>query len=98
MSHLHIHILASPERVEWVRPEFGWRSLPLKTPVMLSFVQQSETQNGPRLRFSLWASGQGLTTVSGGGEIHFFRQIHATSQVLGRGMQIRRKKSKGKRR
>ena len=47
------------------------------------FVQQSQTQNGPALRFSLLGSGQGLTAISGSGEIHFLRQIHATWQVIG---------------
>jgi hypothetical protein len=40
--------------------------------MMFLFVQQSKTENGPALRFSLLASGQGLTAVSAGGEIHFF--------------------------
>jgi hypothetical protein len=49
------------------------------------FVQQSQTQNGPALQFSLLASGQGLTAISEGGETHFSVQIPAT-RPTGRGM------------
>jgi len=64
--------------------------------MMFLFVQQSQTQNRPALRFSLLASGQGLTAISEGGEIHFFRQIHATRQVIGGRIQVKSRKSKGK--
>jgi len=52
------------------RPERGRDSLaipaPGEPPVTFLFVQQSKTQNGPALRFSLLVSEQGLTVISGG--------------------------------
>jgi hypothetical protein len=45
--------------------------------VMFLFVQQSKTENGPAPRFSLLASAQGLTEISGGGAIHFSATFHA---------------------
>jgi hypothetical protein len=51
--------------------------------MMFLFVQQSKTENGPPLRFSLLASGQGLTAISEAGAIHFYAPIPATRQVIG---------------
>ncbi len=51
---------------------------------IIQFVQQSQTENGRGLQFFLLSSGQGLMAISEGGEVHFFRQIRATLQVLGR--------------
>ncbi len=61
---------------------YGLRSL--AGGFFVQFVQQSQTQNGRAVRIFLLAAGQGLTAISIGSQIHFFRQIRATLQVLGR--------------
>jgi hypothetical protein len=54
---------------------------PAKCPRVFSFVQQSRTENGPPRRFSLLASGQGLTAICEGGAAHFFDTIPATRSL-----------------
>jgi hypothetical protein len=58
--------------------EFGGNSRSSHSPVTFLFVQQSKTENGPAPRISLLASVQGLTAISGGGDIHFSATFHAT--------------------
>ncbi len=56
-SPIQSSVLFPPSSIlPWVWSEFGGDPCPARTPVMILFVQQSQTQNGPPLRFSLLAS------------------------------------------
>jgi hypothetical protein len=65
------------------RPQPRIAELGCQTSLVFAFVQQSKTKNEPAKRFSLLASGQGLTAISERDAVHFSVPIPATRRVLG---------------